>query len=241
MQQIIGPRGETQKKIESQSGCKLSIRGRGSGRIRQDPNEEYERLHVLLQANNDESLDKGTSLIESLLKGEEKEQYKQSSQYQLQVINNLINQEYCKNCGENGHKEWACPNTAQRADVRCEVCGEISHVTKDCKYKNDIIFRERQKEQSHVDQEFASFLQHVEGSNAEKIIANKNNQIIGANGQQVRNVFITDTIDHNQFLRLTYQEDVQNTGINIIQSTPGMTSGINLNVGKIKQRNQFYI
>jgi splicing factor 1 len=50
---IIGPRGNTQKRMQSESGCKIAIRGRGSVKegASRDPKYDYgeeEELHVLV-------------------------------------------------------------------------------------------------------------------------------------------------------------------------------------------------
>ncbi|EFJ27692.1 hypothetical protein SELMODRAFT_77639, partial [Selaginella moellendorffii] len=61
---IIGPRGNTQKRMEKETGAKIVIRGKGSvkeGRTHQkrdvkpDPSEN-EDLHVLVEADTEEAL-----------------------------------------------------------------------------------------------------------------------------------------------------------------------------------------
>ena len=82
---IIGPRGSTQKILENKSGCRISIRGRGT---KQSKFNSDEQMHVLLQANSDDQIERGADLIDKLLRGEDAEvnEIKQSQQYQLQVI-----------------------------------------------------------------------------------------------------------------------------------------------------------
>ncbi|CAD7701777.1 unnamed protein product [Ostreobium quekettii] len=70
---IIGPRGNTQKRMEKETGAKIAIRGRGSvkeGRVRKDmkpdPSEDDD-LHVLITADTDESLERASGMIEKLL------------------------------------------------------------------------------------------------------------------------------------------------------------------------------
>lgn len=72
---IIGPRGNTQKRMEKETGCKIAIRGKGSvkeGRSKRDGQgagapDENDQLHVLLTADNDVQLDKATKVINDLL------------------------------------------------------------------------------------------------------------------------------------------------------------------------------
>lgn len=60
---IIGPRGNTQKRMQQESGAKIALRGRGSvkdGRGRPGPSDpsDHEDLHVLISADTDEALEK---------------------------------------------------------------------------------------------------------------------------------------------------------------------------------------
>ncbi len=61
---IIGPRGNTQKRMERETGTKIAIRGKGSvkeGRVKKDGKPdpaENEDLHVLITAETDEAADK---------------------------------------------------------------------------------------------------------------------------------------------------------------------------------------
>ncbi|GMH41440.1 hypothetical protein BSKO_09350 [Bryopsis sp. KO-2023] len=70
---IIGPRGNTQKRMEKATGTKIAIRGKGSlkeGRVRKeyrsDPSED-EPLHVLIAGDTDDSVDKAADMIQKLL------------------------------------------------------------------------------------------------------------------------------------------------------------------------------
>lgn len=63
---IIGPRGNTQKRMERETNTKIAIRGKGSvkeGRSRRDPSGrpepgEDDELHVLITGETDEDVDK---------------------------------------------------------------------------------------------------------------------------------------------------------------------------------------
>lgn len=64
---LIGPRGNTLKRLESESNTKIIIRGKGSlkeGKLRAAPFPgEDEPLHALVTANNHEDLHKGMALV----------------------------------------------------------------------------------------------------------------------------------------------------------------------------------
>ena len=139
---IIGPRGNTHRKMESESGCKIAIRGRGSvkegkGRKESSPDDDDE-LHVLIQGKDEQSVNLAEEMIAELLipVDDEINNHKQKQLRELALINGTLRaEEYCTICGEKGHRQFECPNrnrNYQMADVCCKICGERSHVTADC-------------------------------------------------------------------------------------------------------------
>ncbi|XP_050254912.1 splicing factor-like protein 1 [Quercus robur] len=62
---IIGPLGNTQKRMEKETGAKICLRGKD---ITTDPQKNDEDLHVYVEANNQKSLDAAVGMIEKLLK-----------------------------------------------------------------------------------------------------------------------------------------------------------------------------
>lgn len=89
---IIGPRGNTQKKMEQETNCKISIRGKGSvkegSKGRSSQNEvtaEDEDLHVYITGDNDESLDAAEKLVQDLLRpiDDDKNDHKQKQLREL--------------------------------------------------------------------------------------------------------------------------------------------------------------
>eukprot|EP00002_Diphylleia_rotans_P002589 TRINITY_DN11638_c0_g1_i1.p1 TRINITY_DN11638_c0_g1~~TRINITY_DN11638_c0_g1_i1.p1 ORF type:complete len:532 (-),score=107.96 TRINITY_DN11638_c0_g1_i1:148-1743(-) len=161
---IIGPRGNTQKKMERESGAKIAIRGRGSvkeGKSRKDgklnPGED-EKLHVLLIADNDDQIRKAEKMIRSLLVPieEGKNEHKRQQLRELASINGTLrDDDICRNCGATGHRFWNCPDRGgtnwKPADVRCAICGETSHITRDCTNKDT-------KVNPLIDAEYESFM-----------------------------------------------------------------------------------
>ena len=64
--------------------------------------------------------------------------HKQRQLRELALINGTLRQEenICHICGEDGHRQFECPKRQQntfRADVKCAICGDSSHITADCK------------------------------------------------------------------------------------------------------------
>ncbi|KAK1992283.1 hypothetical protein LX36DRAFT_304049 [Colletotrichum falcatum] len=70
---LIGPRGNTLKKMESESGAKIAIRGKGSvkeGKGRSDAahaSNQEEDLHCLIMAETEEKVNKAKKLIHNII------------------------------------------------------------------------------------------------------------------------------------------------------------------------------
>lgn len=54
---ILGQGGQTQKRLETKTGCKISIRGKQSYMKRRYDYDPSEQTHVLVQAENDEDVE----------------------------------------------------------------------------------------------------------------------------------------------------------------------------------------
>lgn len=166
---IIGPRGNTQKRMERETGAKIVIRGKGSmkeGKLNQyrkdlkyDPGEN-EDLHVLVEADNQESLDKAVGMIEKLLVPDDEalNEHKKAQLRELAALNGTIREEeICRLCGEPGHRQFTCPqkDSTFRSDVSCKICGDGGHPTIDCP--------QRTSGQIVLDDEYKSFLAELGG------------------------------------------------------------------------------
>jgi len=130
---IIGPRGNTQKKMEKETGCKIVIRGKGSvkegnrGRKDGKPNPgEDDELHVLITADTEGQLEKAGRMIQDLLvpKEEGNNEHKRMQLEELARINGTLRE----------ISLWSV-NTERsfdRKEVKCGICGEQSHPSSDC-------------------------------------------------------------------------------------------------------------
>lgn len=91
---IIGPRGNTQKELELATGCKISIRGKGSskegslGRAGKKNPDDDEELHVHVTADDAAKVEAGAKLIASFLNpiDDEKNDHKQKQLRELVSI-----------------------------------------------------------------------------------------------------------------------------------------------------------
>jgi len=70
---LIGPRGNTLKKMETESGAKIAIRGKGSvkeGKGRSDAahtSNQEEDLHCLIMADTEDKVNKAKELIHNII------------------------------------------------------------------------------------------------------------------------------------------------------------------------------
>jgi len=140
---ILGPSGSTHKKLQKESGCKIAIRGRGAygNKINRIPQpDDHMPMHIFISASEEASVKKAESLIKDLLtittETENETKAKQFRQLAL-IHGSLTTVTRCRICGGAGHPVWTCPErTGDRwtpANVQCFICGELSHVTEDCK------------------------------------------------------------------------------------------------------------
>lgn len=171
---IIGPRGNTQKRMERETGAKIVIRGKGSvkeGRLQQkrdlkpDPSEN-EDLHVLVEAETQEAVDAAAGMVEKLLQpvDEVLNEHKRQQLRELAALNGTIrDEEYCRLCGEPGHRQFACPSRTStfKSDVLCKICGDGGHPTIDCPVKGST--------GKKMDDEYQNFLAELGGTVPESL------------------------------------------------------------------------
>ena len=143
---ILGNKGENLKRLQNLSKCKISIRGEGGGWINSTnsnqnkySNKPKEALHLLVEADNEEILQKGIDLILPYL-NEKSNEYKAAKTALITQINVNNNEWSCEICGEKGHKNWACPlNINQyKAEVVCQYCGDKGHPSMDCPFLENL-------------------------------------------------------------------------------------------------------
>ncbi|KAF8412964.1 hypothetical protein HHK36_000936 [Tetracentron sinense] len=171
---IIGPRGNTQKRMEKETGAKIVIRGKGSvkeGRLQQKRDlkpdySENEDLHVLVEADTQEALEAAAGMVEKLLQpvDEGLNEHKRQQLRELAALNGTIREdEFCRLCGEPGHRQYACParTSTFKSDVLCKICGDGGHPTIDCPVKGTT--------GKKMDDEYQNFLAELGGTGPESL------------------------------------------------------------------------
>lgn len=105
--------------MESETGCKIMIRGRGSvkegsrGKNNGKYDDEDDELHVYIQGETDEDVANAVALVKPLLVpvDDETNVHKQDQLRELALINGtLVGEEFCEVCGKQGHRSFACPS-----------------------------------------------------------------------------------------------------------------------------------
>jgi len=153
---IIGPRGNTQKKMERETGCKIVIRGRGSvkdGKGKKGPQPgDDEPLHVLVTGDSEVAVDRAAKMISDLLvpMDETKNEHKRQQLRELAEINGTLRDRAWMN---------AEPQSFTRADVKCGICGDKSHPTSDCPMRGTAGVIPQQHQ--HIKDEYSKFLEEI--------------------------------------------------------------------------------
>eukprot|EP00727_Mastigamoeba_balamuthi_P007325 m51a1_g3212 putative splicing factor 1 (457) ;mRNA; r:32386-34271 len=152
---IIGPRGNTQKRLEKESGAKISIRGRGSlkeGKAKKGSGapDDDEPLHVQIVAETDEQLQKAYSLVKPLLTpmDESKNEWKKQQLRELAEINGTLRE-----------RTFFQPLPDYDAGVTCAICGDGGHPDTDCPFKGKGTVPTLRKQK--IENEFDSFMREI--------------------------------------------------------------------------------
>jgi len=133
--------------MESESGAKIAIRGKGSvkeGKGRSDAahtSNQEEDLHCLIMADTEDKVNKAKKLIHNVIETaasipEGQNELKRNQLRELAALNGTLRDDEnqaCQNCGEIGHRKYDCPQKQNfTASIICRVCGQAGHMARDC-------------------------------------------------------------------------------------------------------------
>nr|DAD47433.1 TPA_asm: hypothetical protein HUJ06_017370 [Nelumbo nucifera] len=139
------------------TGARIEIRGRGSvkdGKAKQkaDPSDNDD-LHVLVEADNQKSLDEAVTMVEDLLNpvSERMNEHKRAQLQELAELNAMVRDvKSPKVMGEQGHDPRSYTSGSKFA-VACDTCGSRNHETIGCPLTASA-------PGSHADNQYRSFL-----------------------------------------------------------------------------------
>ncbi|KAL1412863.1 hypothetical protein Q8F55_000612 [Vanrija albida] len=167
---LVGPRGNSLKRMERESGAKISIRGKGSvkdGKGRSDAfaNDEDDELHCVVTADDEQKVRTCVQLINKVIETaastpEGQNDHKRNQLRELASLNGTLRDDenqLCQNCGEKGHRRWECPQQRMySANVICRLCGGAGHMARDCRGRGDPSLAQNNKTQ--FDSEFSALM-----------------------------------------------------------------------------------
>jgi splicing factor 1 len=180
---LIGPRGHTLKKLEAETGAKVSIRGKGAykeGKNKPQPGDD-EELHCYIQAETEEGLKKAVDMINDIISlatstPEGENELKRQQLRELAMLNGTLRDEdaaVCAHCGEAGHRGFECPSRAPVVSTYlCKICGNMGHTAADCTQKdNPEVLRQAQLRNQALAQDYQSLMAEI-GAGDEMVAAN---------------------------------------------------------------------
>lgn len=147
--QILGPRGQSLREMNAESGANIVIRGQGSvkeGSSRSSQRAGYtddmqEPLHCLIVADSQQKVDRAKGLINRVIESvicmpEDQNERKRDQLRRLAQMNGTFRDDehrVCQNCGQHGHRQYACLEPKRfAANVTCHVCRNSGHLARDC-------------------------------------------------------------------------------------------------------------
>lgn len=220
-------------------------------------------MHIHITAESQYKLDKAVNMIQPLLDPFHPlhEEYKRDGLQQLAIINGTLNANMnnpsalintfssgntsltmakgCLHCGSTQHPTYACPdvnslNSFKRPDIKCSICGDKGHITKDCKLHVP---------NNNVEEEFKKMmieLGHDVGYNTESTSnTHDNSSEYINNGDYYENLYSTNDQPYDSSSYQQYnggeQSELNNTNNSAIFAYQNLPNNIYSNFN-----NQFY-
>ena len=135
---IIGPRGVNQKELEKDTGARISIRGKDSkkmSKLSKNSDDEDDDCHVLIIADNQDSLNRAVERIESIINADDLKikTLKQAQLKELAIRNGTLREDRvfeidkpietglkCIYCGSTTHASCDCPERKQKEQEKMD-------------------------------------------------------------------------------------------------------------------------
>lgn len=172
---LIGPRGNTLKKMESETGTKISIRGKGS--LKEGKNDPAslaaadQELHALVMADSQERIEKCVRIINKIIETaastpDESNELKRLQLRELAALNGTLREEetiICSNCGQPGHRRFECTERRNVTNALvCRICGGAGHLASDCMHRdNPEMLQQSRIRAEQMDSAYQDFLADI--------------------------------------------------------------------------------
>ena len=167
---ILGPRGLNHKRLEEESGCQISIRGRGTrGQLESQTEEELNMpMHVCVMGEDEDKLSEAIRLIEPLIDplhpDFEKERLKGLEQLALITGTGTAAKDRQLRLAEAGGVE---EYSYTRIEIKCDICGGRGHLPSDCPQRKT----ESTVEEWRIDSEYSKLISELSGRPVNKTAA----------------------------------------------------------------------
>eukprot|EP00871_Galdieria_phlegrea_P003104 jgi/Galph1/3795/GphlegSOOS_G2508.1 len=173
---ILGPRGNTHKRLEKDFNCRIAIRGKGSvkdGRNRVPAPDDNDDLHVVVTSEGTDAKERVRKCLEKIqelitVMDDEQNEHKQAQLRELAALNGTLRDR------DNFRKDELLRGASGMFSnsINCKICGDSSHPTVDCprKYKNP--------DNADLDAEYQSFLEELGGTSSHDMKTNENSSVV---------------------------------------------------------------
>ena len=145
---LIGPRGNTQKRLQADTNTKIAIRGKGSAKVSgsggggqqqlygQPPSDEHEPMHVLVTGDTKDDVARAVEAIHELLKplGDDENAHKKNQLRELAVLNGTLRE----NLGAGGETNCALGGD-DFSGTRDDVLSPALHERVEAQYRKDVL------------------------------------------------------------------------------------------------------
>lgn len=171
---IIGPRGNTLKSLEKETGAKIIIRGKGSvkeGKVAQNNGQPLpganEPLHAYLTSTDPECVKKAVNRVKQIIqegieRPEGSNELRKIQLRELALLNGTLREDgqiRCTNCGADNHKSWQCQDKDNVTNsITCTSCGGAGHIASDCKGRRPGATPFEKPNANKIDREYMSLM-----------------------------------------------------------------------------------
>ena len=160
---VLGPRGNTQKRMERATGAKISIRGRGTAKGSRPMPGDNEPLHVVVSAETTKALRKAVKMVEQLMHpvADELNDHKRQQLRELALLSGTMNEEVWVAPEAAAAAKETSADATEESGVVCGLCGETSHPEVDCPAKGTPKEAELRAKREALEREYSSFMSEV--------------------------------------------------------------------------------